>query len=192
MLLLSCFNRVWFFATAWTIVHQAPCPWDSPGKNTGVGWHALLQGIFLTQGSNLHLLYCRQFPYHWATGEAQARLIYQNKQWLKCSKSLFLTLIKYSGHKWLSWRQWFKDLVLSSLRVLHVPRPYHCLGGRESRVSFLKVLAQKYLTSNWLEFIHTAVSSCKEIWEIQSCMYLGWKARRLWWAASNPWASSVC
>ena len=28
------------------------CPWDSSGKNTGVGCHALLQGIFLTQGSN--------------------------------------------------------------------------------------------------------------------------------------------
>ena len=32
------------------------CPWDSPGKKTGVGCHALLQGIFLTQGLNLHLL----------------------------------------------------------------------------------------------------------------------------------------
>ena len=32
------------------------CPWDSPGKNPGVGGHALLQGIFLTQGSNLCLL----------------------------------------------------------------------------------------------------------------------------------------
>ena len=29
---------------------------DSPGKNTGVGCHSLLQGIFLTQGSNLVLL----------------------------------------------------------------------------------------------------------------------------------------
>ena len=28
-------------------------PWDSPGKNTGVGCHFLLQGIFPTQGSNL-------------------------------------------------------------------------------------------------------------------------------------------
>ena len=36
-------------------------PWDSPGKNTGVGCHFLLQGIFLTQGSNLHLL-------HWQAG----------------------------------------------------------------------------------------------------------------------------
>ena len=32
------------------------CPWDSPGKNTGVDCHTLLQGIFLTQGSNLSLL----------------------------------------------------------------------------------------------------------------------------------------
>ena len=32
-------------------------PWDSPGKNTGMGCHFLLQGIFLTQGSNLHLLH---------------------------------------------------------------------------------------------------------------------------------------
>ena len=31
-------------------------PWDSPGKNTGVGCHALLQGVFLTQGSNQSLL----------------------------------------------------------------------------------------------------------------------------------------
>ena len=32
------------------------CPWDFPGKNTEVGCYFLLQGIFLTQGSNTHLL----------------------------------------------------------------------------------------------------------------------------------------
>ena len=36
------------------------CPWDSPGKNTGVGRHFLLQGIFPTQGSDPRLLYYRQ------------------------------------------------------------------------------------------------------------------------------------
>jgi len=36
------------------------CPWNSPGKNTGVGSRSLLQGIFLTQGSNLGLPQCRQ------------------------------------------------------------------------------------------------------------------------------------
>ena len=39
-------------------------PWDSPGKSTGVGCHCLLQGIFLTQGSNPSLLQCRQILYH--------------------------------------------------------------------------------------------------------------------------------
>ena len=33
------------------------CPWDFPGKSTGVGCHFLLQGIFPTQASNLHLLH---------------------------------------------------------------------------------------------------------------------------------------
>ena len=39
------------------------CPWDFPGKDTGVGCHFLLQGIFPTQGSNLGLLQYRQIPY---------------------------------------------------------------------------------------------------------------------------------
>ena len=40
------------------------CPWDSPGKNTGVACHALLQGIFLTQGRNPGRLLCRRVLYH--------------------------------------------------------------------------------------------------------------------------------
>ena len=45
------------------------CPWDSPGKNTGVGCHFLLQGVFLTQGLTLCLL-------HW-----QVDLVSLNHQW---------------------------------------------------------------------------------------------------------------
>ena len=37
---------------------------DSPGKNTGLGCHALLQGIFPTQGSNPGLPHCRWILYH--------------------------------------------------------------------------------------------------------------------------------
>ena len=37
---------------------------DFPGKNTRVGFHFLLQGIFLTQGLNLGLLRCRKILYH--------------------------------------------------------------------------------------------------------------------------------
>ena len=49
------------------------CPRDSPGKNTGVGCHTHLQGLFPTQGSNwclLRLLHWTQILYCWANGEA--------------------------------------------------------------------------------------------------------------------------
>ena len=42
----------------------SPVHRDSPGNNTGVGCHALLQGIFLIQGSNPGLPNCRQILYH--------------------------------------------------------------------------------------------------------------------------------
>ena len=45
------------FQLLWLHGWQHACPWLFPGKNTGVGCHFLLQGIFLTQGSNLCFLY---------------------------------------------------------------------------------------------------------------------------------------
>jgi len=51
-------SSVWFFAIPWTVAHQA----FSPGKNTELGSHYLLQGIFLTQGLNT-VLHCRQILY---------------------------------------------------------------------------------------------------------------------------------
>ena len=45
------------------------CPWDSLDKNTGESCHALFQGIFPTQGSNQHLLHCRQILCCWAIGK---------------------------------------------------------------------------------------------------------------------------
>ena len=43
LLLLSHFSHVRLCATPYTATHQTPRPWDSPGKNTGVGCHFLLQ-----------------------------------------------------------------------------------------------------------------------------------------------------
>ena len=59
---LSC---VWLFETPWTVACQAPLSMEFPNNNTVVGCHFLLQGIFPTQGSNLHLLNCRQILYLW-------------------------------------------------------------------------------------------------------------------------------
>ena len=49
-------SLVWVFAASWTIAPRLLCPWDFPGKSTGVGCHFLLQGFFPTQGSNTSLL----------------------------------------------------------------------------------------------------------------------------------------
>ena len=45
--MLSHFSCVQLFASPWTIARQFLCPWDSSGKNTEVGCHTLIQGIFL-------------------------------------------------------------------------------------------------------------------------------------------------
>ena len=55
-------------ATPWTVAHQLLCPWDFPGKNTGVGCCFLLHGIFLTEWSNLCLL-------HWQVDSLPAESI---------------------------------------------------------------------------------------------------------------------
>ena len=50
-------SRVQLFVTLWTVAHSLLSPWNFPDKNTAVSCQFLLQGIFLTQGSNPHLLH---------------------------------------------------------------------------------------------------------------------------------------
>ena len=57
-------TEITIYATPWTIAHQVFLSMESLGKNTRVGCHSLLQGIFLTQGSIPGLLHCRQILYH--------------------------------------------------------------------------------------------------------------------------------
>ena len=49
-------SHVQLFTTTWIVAHQAPLSMGFSRKNIGVGCHALLQGILLTQELNLHLL----------------------------------------------------------------------------------------------------------------------------------------
>ena len=55
LLLLSCFSRVRLCAA-----HQASRPWDSPGKNTGVGCHFLLQCMKVKSASEV----AQSYPTH--------------------------------------------------------------------------------------------------------------------------------
>ena len=55
-------------------------PQNFSGKNAGVGCHALLQGIFLTQGWYSHLLHCRLIFYRWGS-----RCVYVGKNTYMCA-----------------------------------------------------------------------------------------------------------
>ena len=59
------------------------CLWTSPGKNTGVGCHFLLQGIFPSKGSKPCLSHCKQILYHLSHEEALLAIV--NKLiWASC------------------------------------------------------------------------------------------------------------
>ena len=64
MCVLNLLSRVRLFATLGLEPARLLCPWDSPGKSTGVNCRVLFLGIFLTQGSNPHLLHLL----HWQAG----------------------------------------------------------------------------------------------------------------------------
>ena len=70
---LSHFRHVWLFVTTWTVTHQAPLSMGFSKQEYWSGLPCPPPGIFLTQGSILHLmwlLHCRWILYHWSPGEA--------------------------------------------------------------------------------------------------------------------------
>ena len=65
--MLSRFGHVQLFGTPWTVARQAPLSTGFSRQEYWSGFHALLQGIFPIQGSNLcllWLLHCRRILYH--------------------------------------------------------------------------------------------------------------------------------
>ena len=77
------------------------CPWDSPGKNAEVSSHALFQGIFFTQGSNIGIpqvsglerTFNKWCPRNWSSTE-------------KWSKNYFMPQAKQTKNQ----KRWVKDL----------------------------------------------------------------------------------
>ena len=70
------------------------CPWNSPGKNTGVGCRFCFQGIFLTQGSNPCLLHWQvDNLYHWDTCHSPQSLTFHSTCFLTSSLCIHLHII---------------------------------------------------------------------------------------------------
>ena len=107
------------------------CPRNPSGKNTGVGCHFLLQGIFPTQGSNSHLLrllHCRQIFFSVFTTEPPGKPLLQNTGLKKVGKTTWpfgynLNQIPYDYTVEVIKR--FKELDL----VDRVPKNYVNYGG---------------------------------------------------------------
>ena len=80
-------------------------PWDSPGKNTGVGCHFLLQEIFPTQGSNPGLPHCGQTLYH-LSHQGSSLMDSVNVNWMngwvsKCSQGFCSDPSSWVLQKWV-------------------------------------------------------------------------------------------
>ena len=109
--MLSHFSRVWLCATLWTVACELLCPWYSPGKNTGVGCHSLLHGIFPTQGLNqclLHLLHCRQILYHLSHQESPTFLSLYRKGLASFRGKFVFHLQGYTCFHKVKWNSLFK------------------------------------------------------------------------------------
>ena len=79
------------------------CPWNTPGKNTGVGSHSFLQGIFPTQRSNPGLPPCRQILYH-LRDEQNIRIIFLLRySWF----TMFITAVQQIHTFSYSFSLWF-------------------------------------------------------------------------------------
>ena len=115
--LLSC---ILLFVTPWTVGQSARLlyPWNSPGMNTGVVCHSLLQGIFLTQRLDPGLLHCRLILYclsHQGSPDKSRFFI--------SSSSLVILMNEHS------------DRIMISGRIF----PYQSFQGRCEKYSIFKI-----------------------------------------------------
>ena len=107
-------------------------PWDSPGKSTGVACHFLLQGLFLTQGSNPGLLHSRQML--WPLSHQGSMYTILNSDFLLLADLMSLSFLHQS--EILEGRKKFS----SSPKASHKPGQMSCHPERPcmvaTRISF--------------------------------------------------------
>ena len=128
------------------------------GKNTRVGCHFLLQGTFLTQGSNLHLLLGRHILYHWEIWEAHKSHTIHFMH-LKCPVHWFLVYLELCNHYHSQLRPCFSPqeflLIFVSFNKLYLVIVVCYLCFKFSFYQFLNLFSflsmQKYIYIFWGE-----------------------------------------
>ena len=83
---LSKWSRLVGSDSLWPHGLQLVCPWNSSGKNIGVGCHFLLHGIFPTKGLNPGLPNCRQILYCQSHQGSPLRVLDGHENWQKTVK----------------------------------------------------------------------------------------------------------
>ena len=127
---------------------------NSPGKNTGVGYHALLQGIFPTQRSNAGFLHCRQIHY-WLSLEGR----WQYRALTYCFSYLEPVCCSMSSSNccFLTWKQfsqetgkvvWYSHLFQNfpQLFVIHTVKDFSVFN--EAEVDVFSGILLLFLWSN--------------------------------------------
>ena len=79
------------------------CPWDFPGKSTGVGCHLLLQRIFPSQGLNLGLPHCRKTI--WVTREVWYQILEGCWTFRSGGREKALLMMVFELGRWRRWRR---------------------------------------------------------------------------------------
>ena len=101
MCMQSTISPVWLFATLWTVAHQSLCPWYFPDKNTWVGCHAFLQGIFPAQGLILRLLCLLHLASGFFTTKStwEALVLFQQlpRQLILKNRKKFMAIFQWTG-----------------------------------------------------------------------------------------------
>ena len=119
------------------------CPWNSPGKNTGVGSHSLLQGIFSTQGLKLCLLCFLHWTLKWkfSTTEPPGKS--------KLAPTAFITI--YSTKNILGLCFSLYVTYTHSLFVCYFPLYIHFVSPLSER------RGKKSITAYFIQFLKTVI-----------------------------------
>ena len=115
------------FATTWTLAYQAPlCPWDFPGKNTGVGCHFLLHWTCLGCHILVHMDICTvTFYFSFSVGIPQLiQLLKSDSEEVKEAAALALANLTTSNPANVKWVQ--KDSFNTTRRIFNRQRWAHC------------------------------------------------------------------